>query len=263
MKKLNKFFLTLLVLVFLFSGTGCGEKAGTSQLKVAIDATLVPMAFLNDEKKLDGFEVELIRALAEEAGWDIDLVNVQWAGLFGGLITHKYDMAISSVTILEERKKRMAFSIPYLKSGVALVVRKEMEGVESLEDVKAKNLIVGAQLGTTSYFLLEKDPAIRIKGYDQYGHAVADLIKGEIGAVLGESSATLYYKNQNNEIFQKIKMVGQVMTEEYYGIVLRKDDKKLLKKVNEALRTLLKNGTVSRLHAKWDLGQAASVPEIN
>ncbi|MFQ5444626.1 MAG: transporter substrate-binding domain-containing protein [Nitrospinales bacterium] len=254
--------LSIILLAILLSGSGCGEKASTSRLKVAVDATLVPMAFINDEKKLDGFEVELIRAVAKEAGWDIDLVNVEWAGLFGGLITRKYDLAISSVTILEERKERMAFSIPYLKSGVALVVRKDMEGVESLEDIKAKNLTVGAQLGTTAYFLLEKDPAIQVKGYQQYGHAVADMVNGEIDAALGESTATLYYKNQNNEIFQKIKMVVQIMTEEFYGIVLRKEDKKLLEQVNAALSTLLKNGTVSKLHDKWDLGQAASVPEI-
>ena len=80
---------------------------------------------MNEKNELDGFEIDLMRAIGKAGKMDIDFVNVAWTGLFGGLITKKYDMVISSVTILEERKQRMAFSIPYLKSGLALVTRKD------------------------------------------------------------------------------------------------------------------------------------------
>lgn len=251
-------FLCILVL------TACGgeptKPAAVKKLKVATDATLPPMTVINNKNELEGFEVDLIREVAKEAGLDIELVNMEWAGLFGGLITQKYDMVISSVTILDERKKRMAFSIPYLKSGIALVVRKETEGINSLEDAEKKNLLVGAQVGTTAYFFLEKYPGIRKKGYQLYGHAVSDLIKGEVDAAVGESAGTLYYENQRAEYFEKIKMVGEILTEEYYGIVLRPEDTELLQKVNAALTRLLRNGVVQKLHEKWNLGKAAQVP---
>ena len=169
-------------------------------------------------------------------------------------------MVISSVTVLEERKERMAFSEPYLKSGLALVVRRNQEDINSFEDAKKNNFLIGAQIGTTAYFFLEKDPAIRKKGYQMYGHAVADLINGEIDAVLGESTGTLFYKNKHKPLFEKIKMVGEIMTNEHYAIVLRKEDTALLSQVNSALHKILKDGTVVRLHKKWDLGQAAQVP---
>ena len=191
---------------------------------------------------------------------NIRIINVEWAGLFGGLITKKFDMVISSVTVLEERKERMAFSEPYLKSGLALVVRRNQENINSFEDAKKNNFLIGAQIGTTAYFFLEKDPAIRKKGYQMYGHAVADLINGEIDAVLGESTGTLFYKNKHKPLFEKIKMVGEIMTNEHYAIVLRKEDTALLTQVNSALQKILKDGTVVRLHKKWDLGQAAQVP---
>ena len=216
---------------------------------------------MDDQKGIAGFEPDLIRAISEIAGFDYKIVSVEWPGLFGGLITRKFDLVISSVTILEERKQRMAFSVPYLKSGLALVVRKDMEGIESIDEIKQKNLLIGAQVGTTAYFHLEKDPAIRKKGYQAYGHAIADLIKGEIDAVLGESTGTLYYKNQKEEYFQKIKMVGEILTEEHYGIVLRKDDHKLLESVNRAIGRLLTNGTLKRLHDKWELGRTAQLPQ--
>ena len=218
------------------------------------------MSFVGDDGEISGFEPDLINEISKTAGFDYELVSVEWAGLFGGLITQKYDAVIASVTILEERKKRMAFSIPYLRSGLALVMRRDSKKINSFKDLKKERLLIGAQLGTTSYFYLEKDPAIRKKGYQAYGHAVTDLIKGEVDAVLGESTGTLYYKNQRKEYFQKIKMVGEILTEEYYGIVLRKTDPDLLNKINTALKQLLEDGTVSRLHAKWKLGKAAQVP---
>jgi len=255
--------LLFLALSCLFGCSGDPQTGGSKNkpVVVAVDATLIPMAFTDEHNKLSGFEVDLIREVARQAGFGIELVNVEWAGLFGGLVTRKFDAVISSVTILDERKKRMAFSIPYLRSGVAMVVRKQTRGIETLEDVKRANGIVGAHLGTTAWFLIKKDPQIRVKGYQQYGHAITDLINGKIDAVVGESSGTLYYRTHEKELFQKIKMVGEIMTEEYYGIVLRKNDTELMEKINRALRRLLENGAIQKLHDKWSLGKAASVPE--
>ena len=216
-----KKFLTILLAVFHLT-TGCDNTSSGKEYLVATDATLAPMSFMSVGNDITGFEPDLMRALAKEARIDIQFVNVEWAGLFGGLITQKFDMVISSVTILEERKERMAFSDPYLKSGLALVIRKDQTGVESFADAKKKDFLIGAQIGTTAYFFLEKDATIRLKGYQIYGHAVTDLINGKIGAVLGESTGTLFYKNQNKPLFEKIKMVGEIMTNENYAIVWRR-----------------------------------------
>lgn len=259
-------FFLLIVLGVLY---GCGEKAEKKALEksetprkiiVASDTNLVPMAFMGDENRMIGFEPDLINAVADLAGFDIEIISVAFPGLFGGLITGKFDLVISSITILEERKERMAFSIPYLKSGLALVVRKDQEGVGSVEDLRDKKLVAGAQNGTTAYFYLEKYPSLKKKGYDAHGHAVTDLINGKIDAVLGESTGTLYYKNQKKDYFQKIKMVGDILTEEYFGMVFRKGDRELKEKVNRALKILLADGTVQKLHTKWDLGSSSVVP---
>ncbi len=253
------------LLILLGTVIGCGEKApensqALKKIVVATDTNLVPMAFVDDQNQLTGFEPDLIKAIAEIAGFDIEIVSVAFPGLFGGLITGKFDLVISSITILEERKERMAFSIPYLKSGLALVVRKDLEGIRSVEDLRDRKLIAGAQNGTTAFFYLEKYPSLEKKGYDAHGHAVTDLINGKIDAVLGESTGTLYYKNQKKDYFKKIKMVGDILTEEFYGMVLRKEDRELLGKVNAALKKLLADGTVQKLHTKWDLGNSSVVP---
>ncbi len=261
-----KFISVALGLMALLSACGNdGEQTRTAhkqtlKYKVATDPTLVPMSFYNEEHKLAGFEIDLMREIARVAGFDYEMVGVDWPALFGGLIAKKYDMAISSVTILEERKQRMAFSVPYLQSGLALLVRTNQEGVASVEDLERLNLLAGAQVRTTSYFYLEKFPNIRKKGYELFGHAVADLINGKIDAAVGESTGTLYFKNQRKDYFTKIKMAGEILTRENYGIVFRKEETALRTSVDASLKKLLGDGTIARLHKKWDLGKAASVP---
>ncbi len=220
----------LIVLVCLLMGCSDAPESPTKAKSdveakrwiVATDTTLIPMSYIDEASQPAGFEIDLIRQIAQSAGAEMDIVSVEWPGLFGGLITGKYDLVISSVTILEERKARMAFSIPYLTSGLALVTRRDREDLNSLDDARRGGMLVGAQTGTTASFFLEKEPNIRSKGYQAYGHAVTDLMNGELDAVLGESSATLYLKNQSKEYFEKIKMVGEILTKEHYGIVAKK-----------------------------------------
>tara|TARA_B100000676_G_C17912701_1_gene750904 strand:- start:157 stop:948 length:792 start_codon:yes stop_codon:yes gene_type:complete len=248
-------------LFFSFPLTGCRpnlKETGNTYI-VATDATLPPMSFMSVANEMIGFEPDLIRAIADKAKMNIKLVNVEWAGLFGGLITNKFDMVISSVTILEERKQRMNFSIPYLKSGLALVVRKNEKNILSFEDAKINSSLVGAQVGTTSYYYLENEPALRAKGYQMYGHAISDLINGKVDAVLGESSGTLFFKNK--PLFKEIKIVGKTLSNEFYAVVLRKNDNKLLTRVNSAIKKLNADGTLEQLHKKWELGQAAQLAQ--
>ncbi len=255
-----KIINTVIILFFFGLIIGCGSNVNHegATYVVATDATLPPMSFMSVGNDMIGFEPDLIRAIADKAGFKVQLVNVEWAGLFGGLITKKFDMVISSVTVLEERKQRMGFSIPYLKSGLTLVVHKDQKDIMSFEDAKKSNAMIGAQVGTTSYYFLEKESSVRTKGYQMYGHAITDLVNGKIDAVLGESSGTLFFRNK--PIFQEIKLVGEIISDEFYAVVFRKDDTKLRAQVNSALKELIDDGTVSQLHKKWDLGQAAQVP---
>jgi len=259
--KFFKFPVFLLLIIFstvLLTSCGNSNDFDRDTYVVATDTTLPPMSFMSVGNDIIGFEPDLMRAIADRAGFNIRIINVEWAGLFGGLITKKFDMVISSVTVLEERKQRMDFSTPYLKSGLALVVRKDQKDILSFADAKSENALIGAQIGTTSYYFLEKESLIRTKGYQMYGHAVSDLINGKIDAVLGESSGTWFHKNQ--PLFQEIKMIGEILSDEFYAVVLRKGETELMTKVNSALKELIADGTVSGLHKKWDLGQAAQVP---
>lgn len=258
---LKKHILKIVLSVFCVWGVGCGQDETQSpRLVIAIDATFVPMSFLNDQGELDGFEVDLIKEVVKNAGFDYELVNVEWGGLFGGLITEKFDLVISSITILEERKNRMAFSIPYLQSGVAVLVRKDIQNVGNLEQLAEIKATVGAQINTTSYYFLQKYEGMKIKTYEKFGHAVIDMANKGNDGVVGDSVQVNYYFNKNKELTQNARYLGSRMTSENYGIVLRKENLKLKQKIDASLKGLLKNGTVQKLHGKWNLGDFAVVP---
>ncbi len=255
--------LNLGLVVLCLWSMGCGEnsaKLENSRLVVAVDATFIPMSFLNDQGDLDGFEVDLIKAVIRNAGFEYELVNVEWGGLFGGLVTRKFDLVISSITILEERKNRMAFSVPYLQSGVAVLVRDDVENVDDFEKLAEMQATIGAQINTTSYYFLQKYAGIKIKTYEKFGHAFIDLANKGSDGVVGDSVQVNYYFNKNKELSQGVHFLDSRMTSEFYGIVLRKEDVKLKQKIDASLTTLIKDGTVQTLHDKWDLGEFAVVP---
>ena len=255
----------ILLFISLFLASACQESTAPelkSRVVVAIDATFIPMSFMNTENQLDGFEVDLIKEVAQEANLKYELVNVEWGGLFGGLITGKFDLIISSVGIIEERKKRMAFSIPYMQSGASILVRNNLTDIKSLEDLEEQNATVGAQINTTSHYFLEKYSGIKIKTFEKFGHAVIDLANKGVDAVVGDSVQANYYFRNNKDLEGQARFVGSRMTSELYGIVLRKEDKELKNKIDASLTRLLKNGTISRLHKKWELGEFANVPDI-
>ena len=121
---------------------------------------------------------------------------------------------------------------------------------------------VGAQINTTSYYLLQKFSGIKTKTFEKFGHAIIDLANKGVDAVVGDSVQVNYYLKENKELMMQARFLGSRMTSEYYGIVIRKTDKKLKKRIDAALTQLLKNGTVDKLHKKWQLGEFAAVPKL-
>ena len=240
------FWYLLVLMILLALLPACDSGSVPKKIKVATDATLVPMSFMNDQNQIDGFDRALMEAIAKEAGLELEMVNVEWAGLLGGLTTGKYDAAISSITILEERQTEngVQHALPEKRPGYCRAQKNARGGYDG-RPAKQKYGGGGATRDT-AYFFLKDHPAIRNVGYESYGHAVQDLIKGELDAVLGESTGTLYYKRKEKPVFDKIKMVGEILTNEYYGIAVRKDNPALLQALNKALKTLLANGTVKR-----------------
>jgi polar amino acid transport system substrate-binding protein len=244
-KKLLFVMLTL-VIVTSFFFIGCAKKEG---IVIATDATWPPMEFINEEKEIIGFDIDLMNAVAKEGGFTVEFKNTAWDGIFVGLAAGKYDAIISSVTILDERKKTMDFSDPYINAGQVLIVQSGLGGVTTIADLKGKS--VGSQIGTTGAFEVEKVSGVTLKTYDELGLAIEDLVNGRIAGVVADTPIAADYVLQNENYKGKMKIVGKPFTNELYGIAVKKGNKELLDKINTGLKKVIDSGEIEKLKDKW------------
>ncbi len=244
--------LTGLVLVSLLLGVVSCAKKEPAKIVIATDATFPPMEMVDTNKAIVGFDVDLMNAAAKAGGFVVEFKNTAWDGIFAGLADGKYDAVMSSVTITDERKKTMDFSMPYVNAGQIIVVRSDLNNVTTLADLKGKT--VGAQIGTTGAFDIDKvkeADKITEKTYDEAGLAFADLANKRIDAVVIDTPVPANYALQAADYKGKLKMVGTAFTEEYYGVAVKKGNSKVLDVVNAGLKKVLDAGENKAIEDKW------------
>ena len=250
----NKFFILLVLVMVIVSfsfisctKTGMTIKSGT--LTVGSDTTWKPMEYIEGDK-IVGFDVDLTQAIADKLGLKLDYQSTAWDGLFPALIAHKFDMAISSITITDERKKEMDFSDPYFKTDQAVAMLAGA-GIDSAEKLNGKK--AGVQIGTTGELEAKKISGLTVNTYDDIMMAFEDLKAGRIDVVIADSYLVYAYANMNKEF----EVGFAITTNEQLGIAFAKDTPDLVKAVNGALKAVKDSGKYDEIYKKW-FGTGAS-----
>ena len=215
---------------------------------VATDATWPPMEMVDANKKIVGFDIDYLTAVAKEAGFAVSFKNTAWDGIFAGLAAGRYDMIASSVTITDERKKQYDFSDPYINVGQILVVPKTETG-KTLAALKRKR--AGAQIGTTGAMEIKKTDGVELKTYDEIGLAFEDMAAGRIGGVVCDEPTAAHYALQRKEYKEKFKIVGETFTQESYGFVVKKGNTELVDLLNKGIKAAKAKGIDEQLRKKW------------
>ncbi len=216
------------------------------EIVIGTDATYPPF-----EQKvgdhLEGFDIDLGNAIARKLGVKARWVNADFGGIFPALLSGRFDIVMSIVTITPERSRYLAFSHPYYRSGNRLAVRKgDKRRFNGLE--KLRGHIVGAQLNTTGQFVVEKFGGIEVRKYNTIDLALLDLKNGRIDAVSADEPALLW---QIQRGYPELALTGPFLTKEVYGIALRPSDNRLREAINRALSELEAEGIYARLYRKW------------
>jgi len=243
--KMIKMMLAALTVVALMTGPAV---AAGKKIIVATDATWPPMEMVDKDKKIVGFDIDFLNAVAKEAGFTVEFKNTAWDGIFAGVEAGQYDAIISSVTITEERQKKYDFSLPYIDAGQILIVPKAEKGVK-LADLKGKK--VGAQIGTTGALEVKKVKDVELKTYDEVGLAFEDMAAGRIGGVVCDEPTAIIYALQKDEYKDKFKIVGKAFTKEAYGIVVKKGNKELVDLINKGIKAVKAKKTDVAIKKKW------------
>lgn len=247
MKKLLLFLALLFGLTLGLSG--CGNSSSSSKtLRVGMDAAYPPFGFQNMEtKSYEGFDVDIIKAIAKEEGMEAEIHNVNFDGLIPALQSGDLDTAINDITVTEDRKKSVDFTKRYYIAGLGVVVRGDDSSIQSKEDLKGKTL--GVTIGSTGEEAARKIDGAQVKVYNTLSDAFLDLKQGAVDAVVNDIPTNEYYVAKTAD--HSVKTAPVALSTEDLAIAVKKGNKDLLAKLDDGLAKIKKNGEFAEIYKKW------------
>jgi polar amino acid transport system substrate-binding protein len=253
-KKIAIMFSTVAAISLL---AGCGsntpkaeKKAALTTLHVATNATYVPFEFKNEkEKGYQGYEIEVVKAVAKELGKKPEFQNIPFSGLIPALQAGDVDMAASGMTITKKRGEKVLFAAPFYASRQVILTKKD-SGIKTPEDLKGHQ--VALQMGTVSA-KYAADHGLKMKQFDHNAEALMELEIGGSDAVLLDKPVADYFITTNSKKGKNDVIVIDIpeAQKEYFGFAFNHDNKELQKSVNEALAKLTANGELNKIYKKW------------
>ena len=214
---------------------GCGEK--DNSLKMITEATFPPYELLRGQE-IAGIDVEICRAVAKKLNRPFKAETVDFDSVIPAVISGKADLAAAGITVTEDRKKNVDFSIPYVKTGI-VVIYKKSNPFKDKDQLKGKK--IGVQSGTTSEtFVLEqlKQEPERSKSPAE---AVAALKSGRVEFVIADIDPA------NNCVKGEADLaLSDFITSEEYAVAIRKGQPELLKVIDETITELKASGQLDQ-----------------
>ena len=257
--KFSKWFALSLVLMLIVGiMIGCGGQAPQpssepgpgpapkQKIIVGSDTTFAPLEFADASGKYVGFDVDLIYEIAKAADLEVDFRSLPFDGLIAGLKANQIDVAISSMSITEERKQEINFSDPYYHSGLCISVQAKNDSIKGLDDLKGKK--IAAQSGTTGEKEAKKIAGAKVRSFTNSDQTFMELKNGGVDAVINDYPVTQYFIKSGNS---DVKIVGERFNSEDYGIAVTKAKPELLTKINAGLKTIKQNGKYRELYLRW------------
>jgi arginine/ornithine transport system substrate-binding protein len=250
----RKIIAAVFVLALALAG-GQADAKEWKKIRIGVEGAYPPFSSIKPDGTLEGFDIDIAWALCEEIGAKCELVPQDWDGIIPALLARKYDAIIASMSITEERKKKVAFTGKYYNTP-AKFVRKKGSGIEiNKESMKGKT--VGVQRATThdNFITAEFGSAVEIKRYATQDEAYLDAVAGRVDLLLADSVAMDdgFLKTDAGKGFE---FVGPGYSDPKYfgdgaGIAIRKKDKDLVELFNKAIEAILANGKYKAINDKY------------
>lgn len=218
-------------------------------ITVAVENAYVPFNFINEETgEAEGWDYDALAEICGRLNCVPEYIEASWEGMIIAVSNGEYDMAADGITIKEERKELVAFSMGYVELSQRIMTRVGEERFASATELSAGDFVVGVQVATTNYWTaVELVGEEQIVGYDSFGFAVQALIAGDVDAVVMDDVAGQGYVGINAE---DIKLLPDLLTDEELGFIFPLDSD-LVEPFNAALASMEADGSLMALNNKW------------
>ncbi len=256
MKQRLKWMTTLLiVLLFVIVLAACGgnseEASGTEddgklKLVAGTEATYAPMEYIDENGEIVGIDIDIVNAIAEEIGAEVEFQNIGWDPLFPAVKNGEIDFAVSSITITEDRKEEYDFTEPYYVANQLILVPEDSD-IKSFQDLKDKRVAV--QISTTGHEVVKKllgETSDQIVAPENLPLAINEMLNGNADAVVGDNAPVLEYMKSNPDVVLKT-IEDDEFEKEYYGLMVRKGNTELLDILNEGIQKIKENGKLEEI----------------
>ena len=232
-------------------------QAQNKELVVGSSATYRPFAYENPNKEIIGYDVDIIKAVAQKAGVPIKIVNTPWTGIFAALNNGDVDLIISGVTINDKRKQSYDFTAPYFEARQLIAVPKD-SSIKNLKDLAGKKIGVvngstGDDIASRQFGKTNSD----IRRFESTPVVISELVNNGLDAAIGDNGV-ISFRAQDHK---QLKTVNDPsFPKEFFGIVVKQGNKALLDKLNAGLAAVKADGSYANIYKKWFNADAPVLP---
>ncbi|MFJ2369536.1 amino acid ABC transporter substrate-binding protein [Microbacterium sp. NPDC087665] len=238
------------------NSAGSGESSEVSDFGLVKDGTLTvgtegtyrPFSFHADNGagELTGYDVEIIEAVADKLGLEVQFEETQWDAIFAGLDAGRFDVIANQVTINDEREEKYLFSDAYTVSPGVIVVAEDDDSISSFADLDGKTT---AQSLTSNWNDLATESGAKVEGVEGWAQAVELLRQGRVDATINDKLTFLDYETTNSPTGLKIAAETDDAGEQAFAFTTDKES--LVEAVDAALEELRADGTLAEISEKY------------
>lgn len=221
------------------------------EIRVGFEAGYMPFEMTDQNGRFVGFDIDIAKEMAKAMGVKFVPVNTAWDGIIPSLITDKFDIIMSGMTVTQERNLKVNFADPYIIVGQTILLNKKHEGaVKSFKDLNDSKFIVTSKLGTTGEMAVKrKIPKATYKSFETETEAALEVVNGKADAFVYDLPyCVVFMANQGGD---KLVFLDEPFTFEPLAWAINKGDPDFLNFLNNFLRQIKNDGRYEKIYQKW------------
>ncbi|SDN82648.1 amino acid ABC transporter substrate-binding protein, PAAT family [Desulfonauticus submarinus] len=224
------------------------------ELRVGFDAGYMPFEMTDKNGRYVGFDIDLAKEMAKAMGVKFVPVNTDFDGIIPALMTGKFDIIISGMTVTQQRNLQINFSDPYIVVGQSILLNKKLAGkIKSYKDLNNPKYTVVSRIGTTGEMAVKRYiPKAKYKSFDKEADGALEVLNGRADAFVYDFPFNVVFVAQHGE--GKVVHLDKPFTYEPLAFGIRKGDPDFLNWLNNFLRQIKHDGRYERIYNKWMKG---------
>jgi polar amino acid transport system substrate-binding protein len=235
------------------------KKSGT--LRVGLDPGFIPFEMKTSKGDLIGFDIDMITAFAKELGTTPKFIDTKWDGIIPALVTNKFDLIVSGMTVTPERSKAVLFSDVYYNAGLMAMISSQHTGkFKTLSELDNPSVTLVVKTGTTGdFYVKENFKKAKIQKLDSESDCANSVALGKATAFIYDKPYVQVFERQSKG---KVWILDSLATVEGFGVAAKKSDKDLISAFNTFLAGWKKSGAYETAIKKHfvDLEWATQIP---